>query len=71
MRQVILNVPDNKFPFFMKLINHLDFVKMEREDTEPSKAEILQGITEGLEQAKQYRQGKIKLKSFDEFLNEL
>lgn len=71
MRQVILNVPDNKFPFFMELVKNLDFVKMKEVEKEPTKEEILQGIAEGFQQAKHYRQGKLKLKPAKELLDEL
>ena len=29
MKQVTLNIPDKKFPFFMELIKNLGYVKME------------------------------------------
>lgn len=40
-------------------------------DDSPTKEEILQGIREAVEEVNLAKQGKIKLKSFDEFLNEL
>lgn len=38
---------------------------------EPTKAEILEGIKQGLKEVKLHREGKIKLQSFDEFIREL
>ncbi|UOG65992.1 hypothetical protein MAL04_20085 (plasmid) [Leptospira noguchii] len=38
---------------------------------EPSKKEILEGIKQGFKEAKLHREGKIKLKSIKELLDEL
>lgn len=32
MKQIVLNIPDNKYPFFKELIKNFDFVKVEDED---------------------------------------
>jgi len=40
-------------------------------DEEPTKEEVLNGIKEALEEVKLHRQGKIKLQSARDFLNEL
>ncbi|UOG66015.1 hypothetical protein MAL04_20575 (plasmid) [Leptospira noguchii] len=41
------------------------------EEKEPSKKEILEGIKQGFKEAKLHREGKIKLKSIKELLDEL
>lgn len=41
------------------------------DDHEPTKEEILQGIKEAVEEVKLHRQGKVKLQSARDFLNEL
>ena len=33
MKNISLNIPDNKFPFFMELIQNLGFVEMTDADT--------------------------------------
>jgi TusA-related sulfurtransferase len=40
-------------------------------DDEPSKEQILQGLREAIEEVNLAKQGKIKLKSAREFINEL
>ena len=40
-------------------------------DDEPSKKQILQGLKEAIEEVNLAKQGKIKLKSAREFINEL
>ena len=66
-----LNINRNKLPFFFELINNFDFVKIETEDIEPSKEEILAGIKQGLEEVKLIEQGKLKSTPLKQFLNEL
>jgi len=74
MKQITLQIPDKKFPFFMELLKNLGLEKKARvaqEEKEPSKQEILQGIRGAAEEVKLAKQGKVKLKSFESFLNEL
>ena len=66
-----LNINRNKLNFFYELIKNFDFVKIETEDNEPSKEEILAGIKQGLEEVKLIEQGKLKSTSLKQFLNEL
>lgn len=71
-KQITLTIKDNKYPFFIELMNNFDFVKIdETYFPEPSKDEILQGIEEGFIEAKLYDEGKIELKSATELLHEL
>ncbi len=41
------------------------------DDDAPTTQDVIDGIKEALEEVKLHRQGKIKLKSLDELLNEL
>ncbi len=71
MKHITLSIPDQKYSFFMELIRSLGFVKKIEEEDGPSKEEILDGIKEALEEVKLHQQGKIKLKTAQEFLDEL
>lgn len=73
MKQIILNVPDQKYSFLMELLRNLNFVNVQEsdEDKEPTKEEILAGIKQGLKEVELHKQGKLKLKSAQEFLDEL
>lgn len=71
MSQVILNIPDNKVPFFIELVSNLKFVKKIEIDDEPTKEQILNNIKTGLEEVKLFKQGKLKTTSAKDFLNEL
>jgi hypothetical protein len=71
MKQITLSISDTKFPFFMELINNLDFVKIEENEGD-SKIEIVKNITIGIKEIKDIQEGKItNATSLKEFLNEL
>ncbi|MDQ6479012.1 hypothetical protein [Dyadobacter sp. LHD-138] len=76
MKQVILNVPENQFAFFMKLVHSLNFVQVQ----EPVKSE--DGLTEmqketwkniktGFEEMKMVEEGSINVRPVQFLLNEL
>ncbi|MCY7311939.1 MAG: hypothetical protein LH619_14275 [Chitinophagaceae bacterium] len=74
MRQVTLHIPDSSYRFFMELAKNLHFVKkIEEEDLEkaPTKKQVLDSITEGIKLAGQHKQGKLKLKTAKQLLDEL
>ncbi|WP_000815687.1 hypothetical protein [Leptospira interrogans] len=73
MKQVILNVPDNKYPFLMELLQNLKFVRVKQtiEDKEPTKKEILADLAESIQEMKLIRAGKLKAKPIQQLLDEL
>ncbi len=68
MKQVVLNIKDEKYQFFMELVKNLDFVLVDKGD---SKNDILQNIKKGLEEVKLAKQGKLETTSINDFLNEV
>jgi len=71
MKHITLEIPDNKYSFFLELIKNFDFVKKIEVAKEPTKKEILQGIREAAEEVKLIKAGKCKAVSLKEFLNEV
>ncbi len=72
MKQVILNIPDNKYPFFMELVKSLGFVKVPGEDKlTQNQQEFIEGTKKSLVQVEQHLKGKIKLKTAEQLINEL
>lgn len=74
MKQVILTVPDKKYPFLMELINNLGFVKKVEEinnESEPTKTEILEGLKQAINEVNLIKAGKLKGRSAQELLDEL
>ena len=80
MKQVVLNIPDNEYQFFMKVIKNFPFVKIDEkknrlleqeEKLSTSKRKIWANIKEGLNEVVLIQQGEIREKTAKEFLCEL
>jgi hypothetical protein len=72
---VLVKVPDNKLDFFMELVKNLKFKAEPKTETPrqftPEEREWIDGLKESLQEVELHQQGKIKLKSARELLNEL
>lgn len=66
MKQLTLNISDNKFSTFLEFIKTLDYVEVPEVDKKA--LDELQG---SLNQVKLMQEGKIKKQSAEDFLNEL
>ena len=72
MKQVVLNIPDNKFSFFMELIKSLGFVRISNERKLTKKdLDFVEGTQNSLEQVEKHLRGEIKLKTADQLFDEL
>ena len=78
--EYIIDVKDTEAPFVLDLLRRFDFVQVrpaekinDENDDEPelTKEQLLADVKEALEEVKLYKQGKLKLKTLDEFLDEL
>lgn len=67
--KILLDIKDNKAAFFMEMLQNFSFVKATT--LSESKAESLQEFKEAVDEVKLAKQGKIKLQSARDFLNEL
>jgi hypothetical protein len=67
--KVLLDIKDNKSAFFMEMLKNFSFVKATT--LSESKAEFLQDFKEAVDEVKLAKEGKIKLQSARDFLNEL
>ncbi|HSZ24331.1 MAG TPA: hypothetical protein VK766_01360 [Cytophagaceae bacterium] len=67
--KVLLDIKDDKASFFMEVLKNFSFVKAET--ITPSKATFLKDFKGAVEEVKLAKQGKIKLKSADQLLDEL
>lgn len=68
MKQVVLNIKENKFQFFMELIQNLDFVKIEDGD---KKKAVSDNIKSGIEELNLINEGKKEATLAKDFLDEL
>ena len=67
--KVTIEIPENKYQFFMELIKSLRFAKVE-EDSD-SKEEIIANLKQGFKEMKLYKQGRLKTTPLNDLLNEL
>ena len=69
--KVILDIQDNRVPFFMELLKSLDYINILKEIKSKEKGKVLQDLAEAFNDVKLYEQGKKKLKSAKDLLDEL
>jgi hypothetical protein len=67
--KVLLDIKDNKADFVMELLHNLPFVKTET--ISPSKARFLKEFKQAVDEVNLAKQGKIKLKTAEQLLDEL
>jgi hypothetical protein len=70
MKQVVLNIKEDKYRFFLDLVKNFDFVQIEGTEGD-SKKDILKNLTRGFKDLNLYKQGKLKTTPAKDFLNEL
>lgn len=68
--KVLLEIEDKKAPALLRVLKDLKYVKAKKVK-HSRKNEILEGLKEAVEEVKLAKQGKIKLKTAQELLNEL
>ena len=68
--KVLLEIEDEKAPALLEVLKGLKYVKTTK-IKKSKKEEVLEGLKEAIDEVKLAKEGKIQLKSFDEFLNEL
>lgn len=70
--KVILDIKENsRIPFFMELIKSLDYISVVKEVKDERKSRFIADLAESFNDIKLHEQGKIKLKSAKDLLNEL
>ena len=69
--KVILDIRENRIPFFMELVKSLDYISVIKEIKDESKSQFVADLAEAFNDVKLYEEGKKKLKSAKDLLNEL
>ena len=67
MKHISLTIPDNKYQFFLELIENLSFVEVEDDEEEIAMEEL----QNSLHQVKLMQEGKIPKQTAEDFINEL
>jgi len=69
--EVVLDIKDKRrAPFLMELLRSLDYISVRKIEKE-SNSQVFTDLAEAFEDVKLHEQGKLKLKSLKEVLNEL
>lgn len=68
--KIVLDIPDKELTFAMKVLNSLSFVKKVKPMSNSS-LDLWEELKEAAEEVRLHKQGKIKLKSAQDLLNEL
>lgn len=69
--KVILDIKDNRSPFFLELLKSLDYVNILKEVKGKEKSKSINDLIEAFNEVKLHEQGKVKLKKAKDLLNEL
>jgi hypothetical protein len=75
MEQILVkDIPENKLDFFLELVKNLGFsfeTKAEGKKLTRKQQEFVDGLKDALNDVELHRQGKKKLKTIDQLLDEL
>lgn len=70
MKQITINIPDNKYSFFIELVKNLGLEKVKEEPVGTSE-KVLKDIEQGFREVKLIQEGKMKGTPLKDFLDEL
>lgn len=68
--KILIDIPDNQATFGMKVLKSLSFVK-EAKPISAANAELWEDLKEAANEVRLHKQGKLKLKTAQQLLNEL
>ena len=71
MKQVTLNIPDNKFSFFMELVKNLGFAKEVSHTSKSPKSKLLRDLEEAVDEVNLMKKGKLEGIDAKDLINEL
>ena len=74
MKELIVQIKENEYDFFLKLLQQFDFVTIienNKIQKEAEKNHLRERLTQGLTQVKLWEQGNLELRSARAFLEEL
>ena len=69
--KVVLDIKESRASFFLELIKSFDYVRVLRQVKDAHKNQSIQELTEAFNDVALYEQGKKKLKSAKELLDDL
>jgi len=69
--KVILDIQENRVPFFMELLKSLDYISILKEIKSKENSQAIQDLAESFHDVKLHEEGKKKLESAKALLDEL
>ena len=69
--KVILDIKEDRVPFFMELLESLDYIRILKQVKDKESSKIIQDLVDAFNDVKLYEEGKKNLKSAKDLLNEL
>lgn len=69
--KVILDIKENRVPFFLELLKSLDYVDILKEVKGKEKGNAITDLTKAFNEVRLYEEGKIELKKAKNLLDEL
>lgn len=67
-----IKLPESQLPFFLDLVERLDFLEVEKINGQKrSKEELFASLRKSLREVELHRQGKLKLPTIEEVLHEI
>jgi len=69
--KIILEVQENKAPFFIELINGLKYIRILKKVENKQKSKAIQDILDAFNEVTLHEEGSIKLKSANQLLDEI
>jgi len=69
MQRIVLDIPDNKFNFFMELLKNLGIKKVKKLSSQ--QVQYIDGLNQALDEVEEHVKGNIDLQNAKDFLQEL
>ena len=71
MKEVIVQIPEKNYPFFLELVKSLGFAKLKKANGASTKRQILHDLQDSVYQVNQIKAGKLKGIKARDILKEL
>lgn len=68
---MILDIQENRVPFFMELLKSLDYISIIKEINDKEKSQAIRDLADAFQEVKRHENGELKLKSAQDLLDEL
>lgn len=72
MKHITVDIPDDKYTFFLELVNQLGFgTKMKKRKTVAGEHAIENSLKQGFRELELVKENKLETRSLKDFLNEI